>query len=150
MEELRAPKGATKKKRIVGRGIGSNRGGTAGRGNKGQNSRSGGGVRPGFEGGQMPLYRRIARRGFSNYRFKKIFHIVNVGEVSKRYAPGETVSEETLRAKRMIKGIAKSVKILGSGEIDKKLVFVVDMISAGARAKVEAAGGSIQAPAAEA
>ena len=145
MEELRAPKGATKKKRIKGRGIGSNRGGTSGRGNKGQNSRAGGGVRPGFEGGQMPLYRRIARRGFSNYMFKQEFHIVNLGEINKHYASGETVNEETLRTKKLIKGIVTTVKILGMGEIDKKLTFAVDKISASARAKIEAAGGAIQA-----
>ena len=144
MEELRAPKGATKKKRIVGRGSGSSRGGTAGRGNKGQNSRAGGGVRPGFEGGQMPLYRRIARRGFSNYLFKTTFQVVNVGAISKAYGEGETVSDETLRSKKLVKGHAASIKILGAGELDKRLVFTVEKISAGARAKIEAAGGTIQ------
>ncbi len=144
MEELRAPKGATKKKRIVGRGRGSNRGGTAGRGNKGQNSRAGGGVRPGFEGGQMPLYRRIARRGFSNHLFKDSVRVVNVGEISKHFAAGEVVSEASLREKKLVKGSADAVKILGKGDLDKKLTFAVEMISAGARAKIEAAGGTIQ------
>jgi len=144
MEVLRAPKGATKKKRIIGRGPGSNRGGTAGRGNKGQNSRSGGGVRPGFEGGQMPLYRRVARRGFSNYLFKESVRIVNLGEISKRFVAGEVVSEASLREKKLVKGSAEFVKILAKGDLDKKLTFAIERISAGARAKIEAAGGTIE------
>ncbi len=143
MAELRRPKGATHKKRIVGRGKGSARGGTSGKGHKGQNARSGGGVRPGFEGGQMPLYRRIARRGFSNYRSKKHFQILNVGDVAKHFDAGETVDNATLLEKRLIKGNGLPAKVLGMGEIDKKLTFKLDYLSKTAREKIEAAGGSV-------
>lgn len=143
MAELRSPKGATHKKRIVGRGIGSNRGGTSGKGNKGQNARSGGGVRPGFEGGQMPLFRRIARRGFSNYRSKKHFQVVNVGEVSKHFETGSTVDGKTLIEKGLIKGNGRPAKLLGMGKVDKKLDVKVDHVSRSAREKIEKAGGSV-------
>jgi large subunit ribosomal protein L15 len=93
---LYAPEGANKKKRIVGRGSSSGRGTTAGRGNKGQQSRSGGKIYVGFEGGQMPLYRRIAKRGFSNYPFRTDYEVINLGEIEKRYDNGETVNRESL------------------------------------------------------
>jgi large subunit ribosomal protein L15 len=141
---LRAPEGANKKKRIVGRGQGSGRGTTAGRGNKGQQSRSGGKTYLGFEGGQMPLYRRLARRGFSNYPFKKTFQVVNLGEIEKRFDDGETVEPATLLAKGLAKG-AVPVKILGDGKITKKLSFKVAAISASAKEKIEKAGGSVAA-----
>ncbi|HUX22659.1 MAG TPA: 50S ribosomal protein L15 [Spirochaetia bacterium] len=144
MAELRPPKGATKKKRIIGRGQGSNRGGTSGKGSKGQNARAGGGVRPGFEGGQMPLFRRIARRGFSNYRSKKHFQIINVGALADRFSDGDSVTTETLVAKRLVKGNGMPIKLLGNGELDKKLNVTVDALSESARAKIEAAGGTIQ------
>jgi large subunit ribosomal protein L15 len=141
---LRAPKGANKKKRIVGRGQGSGRGITAGKGNKGQQSRSGGKTYLGFEGGQMPLYRRLARRGFSNHPFKKIFQVVNLGEIEKRFEDGETVEPATLLAKGLAKGTVP-VKILGNGEITKKLSFKVAALSASAKDKIEKAGGSVVA-----
>lgn len=147
--ELHAPKGSTKKKIIVGRGNSARKGRTAGKGNNGQNARSGGGVRPGFEGGQMPLYRRIARRGFSNYHFKKEYRPVNLSFIEVHYADGETVSLATLKAKGLVKGKRVLVKILGSGELSKKLTFEVDKISASAREKIEKAGGSIVAAAEE-
>jgi large subunit ribosomal protein L15 len=141
---LHAPEGANKKKRIVGRGQGSGRGTTAGRGNKGQQSRSGGKTYLGFEGGQMPLYRRLAHRGFSNYPFKKIFQVVNLGEIEKRFGDGETVDSATLLAKGLAKG-AVPVKILGNGEITRKLTFKVAALSASAKEKIEKAGGSVVA-----
>lgn len=144
MAELKAPKGATKKKQIVGRGNAS-KGGTSGRGDKGQNARSGGGVRPGFEGGQMPLYRRIARRGFSNYPFKKYYKGINLDIINVRYEDGETVSRETLLAKGLLKSKKLLIKVLGQGELDKKLTFDVDGISASAKEKIEKAGGTIAA-----
>ncbi|MDC7124454.1 MAG: 50S ribosomal protein L15 [Spirochaetales bacterium] len=143
MDQIRAPKGATKKKRIVGRGNGSTRGGTSGRGSNGQNARSGGGVRPGFEGGQMPLYRRVARRGFSNYPFKIEYKAVNLLEIEAGFADGETVSLETLKEKGIVKGKNVRVKILGNGEFTKKLTFDIEKISAGAKDKIEKAGGNI-------
>ena len=129
---LTAPYGANKKDRRVGRGSSSGRGSTAGRGNKGQQSRSGGKVYIGFEGGQMPLFRRIAQRGFSNYPFKKEYACVNVADINAKYSDGETVNKETLAAKGLLKGVNPLVKILGNGEITKKLSFNVDKISASA------------------
>ncbi len=143
MDELRVPDGAVKKKRVVGRGNGSTRGGTSGRGSNGQNARSGGGVRPGFEGGQMPLYRRIARRGFSNYPFKVEYKAVNLREIELKYTDGETVSLETLKEKGVVKGKNVKVKILGDGELTKKLTVDVEKVSAGAKEKIEKAGGNI-------
>jgi large subunit ribosomal protein L15 len=144
MEELKAPKGSHKKKRIVGRGVGSGKGRSAGRGHDGQNSRSGGGVRLGFEGGQMPLYRRIARRGFSNYPFKKEYDIVNLKTLNERYENGETVDAESLRKKGIVKTKGALVKVLGSGELEKSLTVAVSKVSAAAKAKIEKAGGSIK------
>ena len=148
---LTAPQGANKKKRIVGRGSSSGRGTTAGRGNKGQQSRSGGKTYVGFEGGQMPLYRRIARRGFSNYPFKKEYVCFNVVELEEKFADGETVNRESLRAKGLVGKVIDGVKILGNGDLKKKLNVEVEKVSASAKAKIEAAGGTVKVlfPAAE-
>ena len=147
---LSAPEGANKKRRIVGRGSSSGRGTTAGKGNKGQQSRSGGKTYIGFEGGQMPLYRRIAHRGFSNYPFKKEFVVVNVTVLEKKYSAGETVNKETLLAKGLISKVDALVKILGTGDLTKKLTVEVDKVSASAKAKIEKAGGSVKETAVEA
>ncbi|MCQ2611810.1 MAG: 50S ribosomal protein L15 [Treponema sp.] len=147
--QLSAPKGANKKKRIVGRGSSSGRGSTAGRGNKGQQSRSGGKTYIGFEGGQMPLFRRIAQRGFSNYPFKKEYTCFNVCELEAKYADGETVDVTTLKAKGLLKGKDQLIKILGDGEITKKLTVNVDKVTESAKAKIEKAGGSVTLAAAE-
>jgi large subunit ribosomal protein L15 len=141
---LHAPSGANKKRRIVGRGQGSGRGTTAGKGNKGQKSRSGGKTYVGFEGGQMPLYRRLAHRGFSNYPFRKEYQALNLGVIDKRYVDGETVDKTSLVLKGLIKG-AKPVKILADGEFSKKLTFTVDAISAQAKEKAETAGSTVSA-----
>jgi large subunit ribosomal protein L15 len=148
---LTAPKGANKKKRIVGRGSSSGRGSTAGKGNKGQQSRSGGKTYVGFEGGQMPLYRRIAHRGFTNAIFKKEYACFNVCDLEAKYADGETVDKETLIAKGLLKKADASVKILANGEVTKKLTVKVEKVSAAAKAKIEKAGGSVTvtAPVAE-
>lgn len=140
---LNAPYGANKKDRRVGRGSSSGRGSTAGRGNKGQQSRSGGKVYIGFEGGQMPLFRRIAQRGFSNFPFKKEYACFNVCDINAKYTDGETVDKTTLVEKGLLKGSVLSVKILANGEITKKLTFNVDKVSASAKAKIEAAGGTV-------
>ena len=142
MDQIKAPIGANKKKTIVGRGTGS-KGRTAGRGHDGQNSRSGGGTRPGFEGGQMPLYRRIAHRGFSNYPFKKTYTVVNVSKLEEIFSEGDIVNEETLREKGLLKGKKSLVKILGDGEIKTKLEVQVKKITSGAREKIEKAGGKV-------
>jgi len=139
---LHAPQGANKRKRILGRGQGSGRGTTSGKGNKGQKARSGGKTYVGFEGGQMPLYRRLAQRGFSNYPFKQEWQIVNLGEIDKRYEAGDTVDLASLLKKGLVKGGAP-VKILANGELTKKLSFKVDGISASAKEKAEKAGGDV-------
>ena len=156
--DLHAPKGAHKRRRRVGRGQGSGRGTTSGRGNKGQKSRSGGKTYVGFEGGQMPLYRRLAHRGFSNYPFKKEFQIVNLCEIEKRYESGETVDEISLHDKGLIKGRKKAgtfkadapVKILGDGDLTKKLTFKISAVSGSAKEKIEKAGGELAPPLKEA
>jgi large subunit ribosomal protein L15 len=141
---LHAPKGANKKKRIVGRGQGSGRGTTAGKGNKGQKSRSGGKTYVGFEGGQMPLYRRLAHRGFSNYPFKQEFQVVNLDKIEKKYENGETVSVESLSSKGIIKG-KLSVKVLGNGKLTKRLTVTVKAFSNSAKEKIEKVGGMVSA-----
>ena len=155
--DLHAPDGANKRRRIVGRGQGSGRGTTAGKGNKGQKARSGGKTYVGFEGGQMPLYRRLAHRGFSNYPFKKSFQIVNLGEIEKRYNEGETVDEISLYEKGLIKGSKKSgtfkavspVKILADGDLTKKLSFKIGAVngvyavSGSAKEKIQKSGGEL-------
>jgi len=156
--DLHAPEGANKRRRIVGRGQGSGRGSTAGKGHKGQKSRSGGKTYVGFEGGQMPLYRRLAHRGFSNYPFKKSFQIVNLSEIEKRFSDGETVDELSLYNKGLIKGSKKSgsflpaspVKILGDGDVTKKLIFTIGAVSGSAKEKIKKAGGQVPAGAEEA
>ena len=144
--QLHAPEGATRKKRIVGRGQGSGLGTTAGRGNKGQQSRSGGKTYPGFEGGQMPLYRRLPHRGFSNQPFRKEWQIVNIEDLEGRFAAGEVVDAASLLIKGLIKKSEGLVKVLGNGNISVALTVSVDAVSAGARSKIEAAGGKVETP----
>ena len=141
--DLIVPEGATHKKKIVGRGSSSGHGKTAGKGHKGQQARSGGKVYTGFEGGQMPLYRRVAKRGFSNYPFKKEYYVVNLSILETRFNDGETVNKETLMQKRLLKNAKLLVKILGNGDITKKLTVDVDKISISAKEKIEKAGGTI-------
>ena len=143
---LHPPVGATHRKKIVGRGAGSGLGTTAGKGNKGQQSRSGGKTYPGFEGGQMPLYRRLAHRGFSNKNFQIVFQIVNLGEIENRFEAGEIVDGVSLAIKGLVRKAEKPVKILGNGALTKALSFVVDKVSTSAKAKIEAAGGKVETP----
>ena len=142
MDGPRRPAGATRARRVVGRGAGSGRGGTAGRGTKGQNSRSGGGVRPGFEGGQMPLYRRVARRGFSNKRFRVDYQVLNVAALAG-FEDGEVVTARSLAERGLIKSPAAGVKLLGDGSVDRKLEVQVTRVSESARRKIEEAGGRV-------
>ena len=141
MASIKAPRGANKKPKSLGRGHGTGHGKTSARGHKGQRSRSGGGVRPGFEGGQMPLYRRVARRGFTNARFKTEYLIVNLSQLAG-FSKGETVSGETLREKGLVKGRGL-IKVLGVGDAPAGLNFDVDKISGAAAEKIEKAGGTI-------
>ncbi len=127
----------------VGRGQGSGNGKTAGKGHKGQNSRTGGGVRPGFEGGQMPLYRRIPKRGFTNV-FAKVYTEVNVN-ILNRFENGTEVTPELLKSTRVISKIEKDgVKILGNGELTKNLTVKAAKFTEGAKSKIEAAGGKVE------
>ncbi len=150
---LSAPQGANKKPKRVGRGSSSGLGTTAGKGNKGQQSRSGGKTYVGFEGGQMPLYRRIAHKGFSNYPFKKEYVCINVEQLEAKFNDGETVDNASLITKGFISSKGTTlVKILGNGNITKKLTVDVAKVSESAKAKIEKAGGSVKTaePAAEA
>ena len=142
---LSAPQGANKKPKRVGRGSSSGLGSTAGKGNKGQQSRSGGKTYVGFEGGQMPLYRRIAHKGFSNYPFKKEYVCINVEQLEVKFEDGATVDKVSLAEKGFIakKGTVL-VKVLGNGDITKKLTVVVDKVSESAKAKIEKAGGTVK------
>jgi large subunit ribosomal protein L15 len=141
LHELRPAEGSRKKRRRVGRGEGSGSGKTAGRGTKGQNSRSGGGVSLGFEGGQMPLQRRIPKRGFTNI-FEKKYEIINIKDL-RNFASGETIDREKLREAGLVK---KSVglKLLGVGEISHPLTIKVDKVSRAAREKIESVGGTVE------
>ncbi|MGI6413632.1 MAG: 50S ribosomal protein L15 [Syntrophomonadaceae bacterium] len=142
LEELKAPPGANKRPKRVGRGPGSGHGKTSTRGHKGQKARSGGGVRPGFEGGQMPLQRRIPKRGFNNI-FKKEYAIVNVGDLNG-FEDGTSITPELLREAGIIKSLKDGVKILGNGELEKRLKLKVHKISKQAEAKVTARGGEVE------
>ena len=126
-----------------GRGAGSGNGKTAGKGHKGQNARSGGGVRPGFEGGQIPAYRRLPKRGFDNSKFATKYAIINVGDLDK-YNDGDVVTIETLLETKVIKKAYDGLKILGGGEITKKVTVKATVFSAAAKEKIEAAGGKAE------
>ncbi len=143
MPQIVKPLGATKKKTIVGRGA-SSKGRACGRGHDGQNSRSGGGVRLGFEGGQMPLYRRVARRGFSNSPFKKEYEAINLKDLEVSYEAGEVVNEASLKEKGLLKGHEAIAKILSVGELSKALTIEGIKCSATAAEKIKAAGGEIK------
>lgn len=136
------PQGATRRRKMIGRGAGSGHGSTSGRGSKGQNSRSGGGTRLGFEGGQMPLFRRVARRGFSNYPFKRQYSIVAVGALNV-FADGETVDRDSLLKRGLIRAKSRPVKILANGELSRSLQVSVEKVSAAAAQQIRAAGGSV-------
>ena len=144
LHELSPAPGSTKSAWRKGRGVGSGNGKTAGRGHKGQNARTGGGVRPGFEGGQIPLFRRLPKRGFTNSLFKKEYAIINLETLDKLFNDGDAVSMETLLEKGVIRKELNGLKVLGSGEITKKLTVKAAIFSASAKEKIEAAGGKAE------
>ena len=144
LHELSPAPGSTKSAWRKGRGVGSGNGKTAGRGHKGQNARTGGGVRPGFEGGQIPLYRRLPKRGFTNSLFKKEYAIINLETLDKLFNDGDAVSMETLLEKGVIRQELHGLKVLGRGEITKKLTVKAAIFSASAKEKIEAAGGKAE------
>ena len=132
-----------KTRKRVGRGAGSGLGKTSGKGHKGQNARSGGGVRPGFEGGQLPLFRRLSKRGFNNYNFRTVYATVNVGDL-ERFEEGTTVTKELLIEAGLVKKELDGIKVLGNGELTKKLTVKADKFSSTAKAKIENVGGTTE------
>ena len=139
-----SPSVPKKERKRVGRGNSSGWGKTAGKGSNGQNSRAGGGVKPYFEGGQMPIYRRVPKRGFSNAIFKKEYTVLSLAFLNENFEDGEEVSLETLFNKCLIKKGRDGIKILGNGELNKKLTVKVHKISKSAKAAVEAKGGTVE------
>ena len=168
LHELSPKEGSVKERFRKGRGAGSGNGKTAGKGHKGQNARSGGGVRPGFEGGQLPLYRKLPKRGFNNFRFGKVYAIVNVQTLNKfndgdvvdaaallaagvvnvkslaKFNDGDVVDSAALLAKGIINTVYDGVKVLGEGDITKKLTVKAAVFSASAKEKIEAVGGKTE------
>lgn len=142
LNELK-PSVPKKARKRVGRGESSGLGKSAGKGNNGQNSRSGGGVKQYFEGGQMPLYRRVPKRGFSNARFKKEFTVVNLNDLNK-FAEGTVVTPEGLMAKGIINKRLDGIKILGNGTLERPISVRVHQVSASARKAIEAIGGTVE------
>ncbi|MCD8502120.1 MAG: 50S ribosomal protein L15 [Bacillaceae bacterium] len=142
LHELKPAEGSRKERKRIGRGIGSGTGKTAGKGHKGQNARSGGGVRPGFEGGQMPIFRRLPKRGFTNPT-RKEYAIVNL-ETLNRFDEGVEVTPELLIESGIVKNEKDGIKILGEGNIEKKLTVKAHKFSASAKEAIEAAGGTTE------
>jgi large subunit ribosomal protein L15 len=142
LSELRPAAGAKSQRKRVGRGKGTGLGKTAGKGHKGLRARSGGGTKPGYEGGQMPMQRRLPKRGFTNV-FRTEWTVINVKDLN-RFEPGSIVDTDSLRAAGLMKQIAGGVKLLGSGEITRKLTVKVERASRAAIEKVRAAGGTVE------
>ena len=136
--------GAKKRVKRLGCGESSGHGKTSCKGHKGQKARSGSGTRVGFEGGQMPLHRRLPKRGFNHPDFRDVFGVVNVGDLDGRFEAGAVINEESLRESGLLNGRCDKVKLLGDGEVEKAFTIEVDKVSASAREKIEKAGGSIK------
>jgi large subunit ribosomal protein L15 len=143
LHDLKPNPGAKHRRKRLGCGESSGHGKTSGKGNKGQKARSGAAIRPGFEGGQMPLARRLPKKGFSNAKFRTVYAIVNLSSLDAKFEDGALVSEESLRALGLVKGAFDGVKVLGSGDLTKKLTVQVDKVSEAARSKIEGAGGTV-------
>lgn len=143
LNELKPVKGARHYKKRLGRGIGSGLGKTAGKGTKGQNARSGGGVRPGFEGGQLPLFQRLPKRGFHNH-FRVEYAVVNVGQLNDLFDEGAVIDVDTLIAKGFFKDSKDGLKVLGNGELTKKFTVKAKKFSESAKKAIEACGGSVE------
>lgn len=142
LNELSPSNGSRSTRKRVGRGVASGTGKTAGRGTKGHKSRSGGGVRPGFEGGQMPIHRRLPKRGFTNI-FRKQIRVINIRDLA-RFESGSVIDETVLAGAGLIKNKRDGVKLLGQGSIDYPLTVKLDRVSSSAREKIEAAGGKVE------
>ena len=143
LHELSPNPGSVKTRKRVGRGAGSGLGKTSGKGHKGQNARSGGGVRVGFEGGQLPLFRRLSKRGFNNYEFRTVYATVNVSDLD-RFEDGTTVTPELLIETGLVKKELDGIKVLGNGELTKKLTVKANKFSDSAKTKIENIGGKTE------
>ena len=143
LHELSSALGSTHRRKVVGRGPGSGHGKTSGRGEKGQKARSGGGVKPWYEGGQTPLYKRLPRRGFSNKRFETKYAIINVSDLN-RFKDGDTVTPELLKESGLVKKELDGIKILGNGTLEKKLTVKANIFTNSAITKIEEMGGSTE------
>ena len=143
LHELKKNEGATFRKKIVGRGSGSGLGKTSGRGQKGQNARSGGGVSPVFEGGQLPLYRRLPKRGFSNHDFKTVYAVINVGDLNV-FKDGDVVTPALLKERGIVKKQLNGIKVLGNGTLEKKITIQAHRFSSSALRKIEESGSKAE------
>jgi large subunit ribosomal protein L15 len=143
LHNLQPRPGSKHRTKRLGCGESSGHGKTSGKGHKGQKARSGGSIRLGFEGGQMPLIRRMPKRGFNNAAFRTNYAIVNVSDLDSSFDAGASVDEKSLRAAGLIRGTFDGIKILGNGEISKKLIISASKVSTAAREKIEKAGGSV-------
>lgn len=143
LHELSSLDGSVKNRKRVGRGPGSGTGKTSGKGEKGQNARSGGGVRPGFEGGQLPLFRRLSKRGFNNYESRTVYSTVNVSDLN-RFEDGTVVDTTLLKEVGLIKKELDGVKVLGNGELTKKLTVKANAFTKSAQEKIETIGGKTE------
>jgi large subunit ribosomal protein L15 len=143
LHDLKPRPGAKHRKKRLGCGESSGHGKTSGKGHKGQKARSGGSIRPSFEGGQMPLFRRLPKRGFNQTAFRDAIGTINLDDLEKRFEAGASVNEASLREAGLLRGRLDAVKLLGRGIITKSLTVEVDLASAAAREKLEKAGGSL-------
>ena len=143
LHDLKPNPGAKHRRKRLGCGESSGHGKTSGKGHKGQKARSGGSLRPGFECGQMPLHRRLPKRGFNNAAFKTVYGIINLDDLEKRFDDGAAINEKLLRGAGLVRGSLEGIKVLGRGDVNKAFHLDVDSISASAREKVEKAGGTI-------
>lgn len=145
LQDVKPRPGAKKRRKRIGCGESSGHGKTSGKGNKGQMARAGRGIRPGFEGGQMPMHRRLPKKGFNNAAFQDKIEVVNVGELNDAFQDGATVNEAALREVGLVSRTCDAIKILGTGDLARKLTIQGAKVSATAREKIEKAGGSIAA-----
>ncbi len=143
LESISAPQGAIKSRKRIGRGTSSGHGKTSGKGHKGQNARSGGGVRPGFEGGQLPLFRRLPKRGFSNARFKTVYAVINLSDLNN-FDNETVITSEILKDMKLISKELDGLKVLGAGKLEKKLIVKANKFSASAKREIEKNGGKAE------
>ena len=145
LHDVQPRPGAKKRRKRIGCGESSGHGKTSCKGHKGQKARAGKGIRPGFEGGQMPLHRRLPKKGFSNVQFRDVYEVVNVGSLNDVFEDGAVINEASLRESGLVNRNCDAIKILGTGDLSRKLTIEIKSVSASAREKIEKAGGSVAA-----